>query len=317
MVTAEGQLDHPNPGRYTSTSTRRSVGGGAGKHGAHPLGVWETPAAWRSRWRPTNRLSPASRSISNCSSSGDADPNHQPTNLSVSDLPSYQSTRRITYEILPRQRHHRRDQGHARHVRRGRRYNDPRHVQTAGKPFTTTIPVIAEIFKGTDLPVSVEVNPHFHRLEKMVTEGKRLAAISPNFVIKLPATEPGFAALRRALRRGHPRESDAVVSGSHALQAMRLARPSSRPSSAGRNRAARRRCGSSRKSWLCATITASRARSSCAVRNGRQIVESAVAGADIVDRSAAVFQGFLRASVDRRGAEAVLRLLGSNEVRVT
>ena len=59
------------------------------------------------------------------------------------------------------------------------------------------------MFKGTDLPVSVEVNPHYTDWKEMVTEGKKLAAISPNFVIKLPATEPGFRTLR-ALRADTP-----------------------------------------------------------------------------------------------------------------
>ncbi|RMF03172.1 MAG: transaldolase, partial [Chloroflexi bacterium] len=38
---------------------------------------------------------------------------------------------------------------------------NPRHVQVSGKPFMQAIHEIAEIFAGTDKPVSVEVNPHF------------------------------------------------------------------------------------------------------------------------------------------------------------
>ena len=37
---------------------------------------------------------------------------------------------------------------------------NPRHVSVAGKPFLTTIRDIADLFKGTEKAISVEVNPH-------------------------------------------------------------------------------------------------------------------------------------------------------------
>jgi len=168
---------------------------------------------------------------------------------------------------------------------------NPRHVQTAGKPFMTTIREIAEIFKGTELPVSVEVNPHYTDWKEMLTEGKKLAAISPNFVIKLPATEPGFRALR-ALRAEDIRVNLTLVfSGSQALQAMRLGATFVSPFIGWKESSGEETVR------LIEEIVAMRDNYGfeseiivSAVRNGRQIVESAVAGADIVTAALAVFK---------------------------
>lgn len=99
---------------------------------------------------------------------------------------------------------------------------NPRHVQVSGKPFMTVIKEIAGIFAGTDKPISVEVNPHFDDWKVMVTEGKKLAAISPNFVIKLPATEPGFKAVYELAKDGIKSNLTLVFSAAQALQAMRM-----------------------------------------------------------------------------------------------
>ena len=62
---------------------------------------------------------------------------------------------------------------------------NPRHVQVSGKPFLTVIQEIAKLVEGTDKTISVEVNPHYMTYEEMVPEAEKLAAISPNFVIKI------------------------------------------------------------------------------------------------------------------------------------
>lgn len=72
---------------------------------------------------------------------------------------------------------------------------NPRHVQISGKPFLQVIREIGHLFEGTNKPISVEVNPHYTEYTDMVAEGQKLAAICPNFVIKLPATEAGFKAV--------------------------------------------------------------------------------------------------------------------------
>ena len=69
---------------------------------------------------------------------------------------------------------------------------NPRHVQVSGKPFMTVIREIAKLVEGTEKTISVEVNPHFMTYEEMLPEAEKLAAISPNFVIKLQCVEPAF-----------------------------------------------------------------------------------------------------------------------------
>ena len=54
---------------------------------------------------------------------------------------------------------------------------NPRHVMVSGKPFRVVIAEIAEMVKGTDKPVSVEVNPHYIDYDEIVKQGRELAAL--------------------------------------------------------------------------------------------------------------------------------------------
>lgn len=99
---------------------------------------------------------------------------------------------------------------------------NPRHVNVSGKPFLTVIKEIAEIFAGTEKPISVEVNPHYDNWEDMVQEAEKLAALSPNFVIKLPATEAGFKGIAVLKDKGIRVNLTLVFSATQALQAMRM-----------------------------------------------------------------------------------------------
>lgn len=79
---------------------------------------------------------------------------------------------------------------------------NPRHIMVSGKPFLTVIKEMAEWVKskgieGVDkFPISVEINPHLDDAKEMVEEGKKIAAICSNFVIKIPTTEAGVTAAR-------------------------------------------------------------------------------------------------------------------------
>jgi transaldolase len=168
---------------------------------------------------------------------------------------------------------------------------NPRHVQASGKPFMGVIREIADIFAGTDLPVSVEVNPHYTDWREMVTEGKKLAAISPNFVIKLPATEPGFRALRALYIEDIRVNLTLVFSGTQALQAMRLGATFVSPfvgwkeSSGEETVRFLQEIVMMRDNYDFPTeIIVS------AVRNGRQIVDAATAGADIITAGLSVYK---------------------------
>ncbi len=168
---------------------------------------------------------------------------------------------------------------------------NPRHVQASGKPFLTVIREIGALFAGTDKPISVEVNPHFTDYEKMVAEGEILAAISPNFVIKLPATEAGFKAVAVLKEKGIRSNLTLVFSAAQALQAMRMGAYFISPFIGWKEAN-----GEEVQSFVeeILDIRDNYGFDSeiivAAVRNGRQIVDAAVAGADIVTAGLAVYK---------------------------
>lgn len=73
---------------------------------------------------------------------------------------------------------------------------NPRHVRASGRTFHALLHEIAEVVSGTDIPVSVEVNPHLTDRAEIVRQGRQLAALSPNFVVKVGVSEIGCAAMR-------------------------------------------------------------------------------------------------------------------------
>jgi transaldolase len=168
---------------------------------------------------------------------------------------------------------------------------NPRHVQSSGKPFMTVIREIGSLVAGTDKAISVEVNPHHTEYEKMVAEGEKLAAISPNFVIKLPATEAGFKAVAVLKDKGIRSNLTLVFSTSQALQAMRMGAFFVSPFIGWKEAN-----GEEVTSFIEEIVTVrenygfSTEIIVAAVRNGRQIVDSALSGADIVTAGLAVFK---------------------------
>ena len=99
---------------------------------------------------------------------------------------------------------------------------NPKHIQASGKPFMVVIREIAALFAGTEKTVSVEVNPHLTNYEAMVAEAEKLAALSPNFVIKLPATEAGFKSIAVLKGMGIRSNLTLIFSAAQALHAMRM-----------------------------------------------------------------------------------------------
>lgn len=169
---------------------------------------------------------------------------------------------------------------------------NPRHVQVSGKPFMTAIKEIAEMFKGLpDKTVSVEVNPHFDNHADMVTEGLKLAELSPNFVIKLPATEAGFKAVAELKAQGVRANLTLCFSAMQALQAMRMGAFYVSPFIGWKESNAEETVS------MIQEIVAIRDNFGfgtevlvAAVRNGRQIADAAATGADIVTAGFAVYQ---------------------------
>lgn len=99
--------------------------------------------------------------------------------------------------------------------------SNPKHVQSSGKPFRRVLAELAELFHGTDKPVSVEVNPHLTDHAEMVRAGLELAKLSSNFVIKIGASEAGFRAIRELTAQGIRTNATLVFSVAQAWHAAR------------------------------------------------------------------------------------------------
>jgi transaldolase len=171
---------------------------------------------------------------------------------------------------------------------------NPRHVQASGKPFLTVIREIGTLFEGTNKPISVEVNPHHVEFEKMVSEGEELAKMSPNFVIKLPATEAGYKAVSVLKEKGIRSNLTLVFSAAQALHAMRMGAYFVSPFIGWKE------ANGEEVQSLIQEVVAIRDNYSfkteiiiAAVRNGRQIVDAALSGADIVTAGLAVYKDAL------------------------
>jgi transaldolase len=169
---------------------------------------------------------------------------------------------------------------------------NPRHVQVSGKPFMTVIKEIAKLVEGTDKTVSVEVNPHIMDADEMVAEAEKLAAISPNFVIKIQCVEPAFRAIKTLSENGIRVNCTLVFSAMQALQAMRSGAYYISPFIGWKE------TNAEETNRFVQEVVAIRENFDfdteiivAAVRNGRQIAEAAVAGADIVTAGLAVYQG--------------------------
>ena len=169
--------------------------------------------------------------------------------------------------------------------------SNPRHVRNSGKPFLTAIREIAREFEGTSHSISVEVNPHHATAEAMVEEAGQLAALSKNFVIKIPATEPGFRALWTLKEKKIPVNLTLVFSAVQALQAARLGATFVSPFIGWKE------ANGEEVSHLVQEIVTIYRNYEfktkvlvAAVRNARQIVEAALAGADIVTAAFDVYK---------------------------
>lgn len=100
---------------------------------------------------------------------------------------------------------------------------NPRHIMVSKKPFYDVIREIAEIVQDKkDFPVSVEVNPHLQNKEDIIGEAKKIASISSNFVIKVPAIEAGACAALSLERLGIRTNYTLVFSSAQAIQAGRI-----------------------------------------------------------------------------------------------
>lgn len=181
---------------------------------------------------------------------------------------------------------------------------NPRHVQASGKPFLTVIREIARLVEGTEKTVSVEVNPHFMTYEEMMPEAEKLAAISPNFVIKLQCVEPAFRVMEDLAKKDIRVNCTLIFSAMQALQAMRSGAYYISPFIGWKEAN-----GEETRKFVeeIVTIRDNYGFDSqiivAAVRNARQIVDAALLGADIVTAGLSVYQEGFHHPYTREGIE--------------
>lgn len=189
---------------------------------------------------------------------------------------------------------------------------NPRHIMVSGKPFMTAITDIANWIASENLvgverfPVSVEINPHLDNVAEMVEMAQKVAAICPNFVIKIPCTEAGVSAARVLEQQGIRTNVTLVFSPAQALYPARNGSLFVSPF-IGWKEANGEDC----KQYIQDIVTIyknygfyGKTQIICAaLRNPKQIVECAVAGADIVTTGLAVYQDAIKHAYTRQGLE--------------
>ncbi|ONI40425.1 transaldolase [Candidatus Epulonipiscium fishelsonii] len=100
---------------------------------------------------------------------------------------------------------------------------NPNHIKNSGKPFLKVIKEISDWAKSEGLegldkfPISVEINPHLNDTNEMIAEARKIAAISKNFVIKIPSTPSGVAAARKLEKEGIRTNVTLVFSAAQAI----------------------------------------------------------------------------------------------------
>ena len=185
---------------------------------------------------------------------------------------------------------------------------NPKHIASSGKPRLTVMKEIAELFADSNKPVSVEVDPHLERWQDMVDAGRKLADISPNFVIKLGASEDGFRAVRELAADGIRTNLTLVFSVAQAWHAARSGAAFVSPFIGWKEQH-----GDDGLELIAdvATLLAMHGYETeiiaAAVRNTRQIGLCAVAGAHIVTAGGAVYRDSFRSPYTDMGHELFSR----------
>jgi transaldolase len=168
---------------------------------------------------------------------------------------------------------------------------NPRHVRDSGKPFLTVIDEIGELVGGTNKPVSVEVNPHLTDWKQILAEGLALAKRSPNFVIKVGASEQGFKAMRELARQGVRVNATLIFSVGQAWHAARAGAAYISPFLGWKEQYGDSISGFIRETrTLLDNFGYKSEIIAAAIRNTRQLSEAAVAGAHCATAALALYQ---------------------------
>lgn len=176
---------------------------------------------------------------------------------------------------------------------------NPNHIMNSGKPFFTVIGELADFVKENNIegwdkfPISVEINPHLDDADEMIAMGEKIAAMCPNFCIKIPCTQAGITAARALEKKGVRTNLTLVFSASQALIAAKNNSLFVSPFIGWKENS-----GEDCKQYIQDIVTIyknygfyGKTQIICAaVRTGKQFVDCAVAGADIVTAGLQVYK---------------------------
>ena len=174
---------------------------------------------------------------------------------------------------------------------------NPNHIKLSGKPFKEVLKQFVEFVEEKDIvgyekfPISVEINPHLDNADDMVAMGKEIAGMCPNFVIKIPCTLAGVTAARRLERDGIRTNVTLVFSPSQSIPPMKNNSLFISPFIGWKENS-----GEDCVQYIedICTIRDNYGFDTeiicAAVRNGKQFVDCAVAGADIVTAGLQVYK---------------------------
>lgn len=198
---------------------------------------------------------------------------------------------------------------------------NPKHIRLSGKTFLSVVKEIAAWLRETGLegddvfPVSFEIDPFLETWQDMMTAAKEVASYSPNYVIKIPCNEQGLIAAKKLEKEGIRTNVTLVFSPSQAIPAAKLGAKFVSPFVGWKEN-----CGDSGEyignivkafknyGYKTEIIVA-------AVRNGKQIGDYAVMGADIVTCGLEVYKDSFEHPFTTYGLE-VFREAWDNTVKV-
>lgn len=174
---------------------------------------------------------------------------------------------------------------------------NPKHIKLSGKPFMQVVKDVAEWIKEANLegmdkfPVSFEINPHLDKAADIIEAAKEVSSYSPNYVIKIPCCKEGLIAAKKLEQMGIRTNVTLVFSPSQAIPVGKLGAKFVSPFVGWKEQS-----GDNAVDYIADIIQIYRNYNMkteiivAAVRNGRQIGDFAVMGADIVTAGLDVYK---------------------------
>lgn len=174
---------------------------------------------------------------------------------------------------------------------------NPKHVMNSGKSLNYFIREVSAWVKDMELtgnarfPISIEIDPWLKTWQDMVDAGQRVGEKCENFTIKIPCTEQGLIAAHKLEQAGIRTNVTLVFSPSQALPAGRIGARFVSPFVGWKENA-----GEDTFQYIKDIVDIYRTYQFeteiivAALRNGKQIVDAAKVGADIVTCGLDVFK---------------------------